>query len=173
MTDQADPEDLAARVAAGVFDAEALRWLQAGLATVQRAGGAVGLERALRLAATPKQRRRRQRNFWLAEVARHLVVDGDEPTARQVRDAIDRFLTRGPWRAWRDLQHPPAGAAELNACLFRFAQMNDGEGLCLRQIEVLLQLRRNSTEKLRADPVTMGAWGQVASPLEDPHHGTV
>ncbi|MDP1649652.1 MAG: hypothetical protein Q8M01_15830 [Rubrivivax sp.] len=140
MTEPAHAEALAARLARGEVDAEALRWMRDGFAAWSRAGGEVSLERCLRLRSTPFQRRVRQRNAWLSELARLVDAEpGEGPIARRVHGAWESFLSRGPWRSWRDLDTPPAGAAELHVALYWCSKFNDGDSLSVWHIHDLLR----------------------------------
>jgi hypothetical protein len=138
VTEPAHAEDLFARLVAGQVDGEVLRWLGRGCARWSRADGAQTLERCLGLMSTPGQRRRRRRNALLQQVAAELPDDGT-PVARRVHAAWETFLSRGPWRAWRDLDAPPAGAAELHAGLFWLSKLNDGDILSVWHIGDLLR----------------------------------
>src|SRR5674476_438757 len=112
-----NPMDLALRVAAGRFDEWVLVTLQRGFAAFVNAGGAAALERCLRLPKSNVSFRKAQRDLWLAEVVRS--TEGKSPWARYVAAsaALDAFLSRGQWRAWRDMQDPPAGTSNLRTAL--------------------------------------------------------
>lgn len=127
--------NLAWLVAAGQFDESVRGVLRRGFAAFIDAGGAVPLERCLRLPVSAKRFRRMQRDQWLTEVVRS--TDGGTPWARYVgaSAALDAFLSRGQWRAWCDVQDPPAGTSNLRVALFYTAKFNDGEGLSPKQIE--------------------------------------
>lgn len=129
-----NPMDLAWHVAAGKFSESVCDALRRGFAAFVDAGGDVPLERCLRLPVSAKSFRLMQRDRWLAEVVRS--TEGKTPWARCVAAsaALDTFLSRGPWRAWCDLQDPPAGTSSLRVALFYTAKLNDGEGLCSRTV---------------------------------------
>jgi len=159
MTEPAHAEVLAARLVAGQVDAEVLRWLQRGGAAWARADGAQTLERCLGLTTTPGQRRRRRRNALLQQVAAELP-DAGTPVARRVHAAWETFLSRGPWRAWRDLDAPPAGAAELHAALFWLSKLNDGDTLSVWHIADLLR-------GFFADEIPRRSWHDEGSSAKD------
>jgi hypothetical protein len=140
MTEPAHAEALAARLVSGQVDEDVLRWLQRGVGAWHRSGGVLSLERCLRLTATPFQRRVRQRNGWLAELARQVDAEpGEGPLAHRVHRALDRFQTRGLWANWKDAAAPPAGAAQLHAAAFWVLKFNAGKALSFWHIRDLLQ----------------------------------
>jgi hypothetical protein len=151
-------EDLADRLARGEPDDEALRWVCAGFAARSRAGGAVSLERCLRLRSTPFQRRVRQRNAWLSEAARLLAAEpGEGSIARRVHQALDRFQTRGLWASWKGQPSPPEGAAALHTALFWTLKLNAGQALSHWHIGDLLrgiQIQTSHAETASIEPVT-------------------
>lgn len=131
-----NPMDLALRVADGKFDEPVLAALQRGFVTFMNDdGGTLTLERCLRLPTSAKRARMARRDFYLAEVVR--ATEGKSNWARCVAAsaALDAFLSRGPWRAWRDLKDPPAGTSSLRVALFYTAKFNDGEGLTPKTVE--------------------------------------
>lgn len=130
-----NPLDLALLVAAGQFDESVLDALQRGFATfINRDGGNLTLERCLRLPTSAKRFREAQRDLWLARVVG--ATEGTSLWARYVAASatLDAFLSRGPWRAWRDLKDPPAGTSSLRVALFYTAKFNDGEGLAPKTV---------------------------------------
>ena len=140
MTEPAHAEALAARLAAGQVDADVLRWLQRGFSAWARSGGELGMERCLRLTATPFQRRVRQRNAWLSELARQVAAEpGEGPLTHRVHHALDRFQTRGLWANWKADPEPPAGAAQLHAAAFWVLRFNGGKALSFWHLRDLLQ----------------------------------
>lgn len=128
------PMELAWNVAAGAFTQDVQERLRRGFAAFVDAGGVVPLERCLRLPKTNAGVRRAQRNRWLAEVAK--ATDAPNTWARCVATsrALETFLSRGAWPAWKHLQDPPAGTSQLRTALFYTAKFNDGEGLSAKQI---------------------------------------
>lgn len=129
-----DPMDLAWCVAAGQFNESVHDTLQRGFAAFVNAGGAVPLERCLRLPRSNARFRRAQRDLWLIQVARS--VDGATSWARSaaVSKELDTFLACGAWRSWRDMQDPPAGTSNLRVALFYTAKFNDDKGLSTKQV---------------------------------------
>lgn len=133
-------EDRVARLVAGRADADDMQWLLRGLGAWDRSGGELSLERCLRLTATPFQRRVRQRNAWLSELARQVAAEpGEGPLAHRVHRALDRFQTRGLWANWKADPEPPAGAAQLHAAAFWVLRFNGGKALSFWHLRDLLQ----------------------------------
>jgi hypothetical protein len=131
----ADPMDLADRVAAGQFDEAVNEKLRKGFAAYINAGGAISLERCLRLTRGNKSFRKAQRNHWLVEVARS--TEGKTPWARCVAtcNTLDTFISRGIWHAWRDRDDPPVGTSNLRVALFYAAKYNEGMSLSPKQLD--------------------------------------
>jgi hypothetical protein len=128
------PMDLAWNVAAGAFTQDVQERLQRGFAAFVDAGGVVPLERCLRLPKSNTGVRLAQRKRWLAEVAK--ATDAPSTWARCVATsrALETFLSRGVWSAWKHMQDPPAGASQLRTALFYTAKFNDGNGISPRQV---------------------------------------
>jgi hypothetical protein len=120
--------DLVALVSAGQFTPPVCARLQRGFSTFGAADDAersLSLERCLRLPGSAEGRRRTWRNRWLIELAGEFESDTLWGRAIEVSKALDEFLSRGPWQAWRDLADPPAGTSGLRTALFRVAKNND------------------------------------------------
>jgi len=98
-----------------------------------RAGGEVSLEKCLCL-PTAAKRRRSERDVWLRAVAG--FVGAGQPTlvAREVAGRLAVFMTRGPWREWRELRDPPAHATDLQRALFGAARASGGNPPQWRQV---------------------------------------
>lgn len=132
------PALLAARIASGDCDAEAMQWLTRGLRNWITAGGAMPLERCLRLPNTPARMRRLQRDHWLRRAAREIDADGPWRGACALKAELDTFMSRGGWLAWRDGDAPPEGTSRLREALFYAVKLNDGEDLSLRAIQEIV-----------------------------------
>lgn len=131
---ETNPMDLALRIAAGQFNETVHDTLRRGFAAFIDAGGAVPLERCLRLPVSTAAFRLTQRDRWLAEVAQS--TEGATSWAKSVAISkeLQAFLTRGPWLSWLDLQDPPAGTSSLRVALFYTAKYNNGKGLSAKQV---------------------------------------
>ena len=79
--------------------------------------------------STPESLRVMQRNFWLCEAARHVETRGLWTGPLTLHAAWERFVSRGPWRAWRDDADPPEGASPLDCALFWATRWNRGDVL--------------------------------------------
>ncbi len=119
------PFVLAQSVIAGQFDPDVVAWLQEAFRQRERQQGALPLERYLKL-PTIKAMRRQRRDYWLSQAA--LLVCAQHETARceTVASELQRFMTRGPWAAWKRDGAAPADASELQRCLFEAAANHDG-----------------------------------------------
>lgn len=96
--------------------------------------GDVPFERSLRLPTTPDSFRRMQRDRWLCKAAKRIPAAGSWNGAEALLLEWDRFLSRGPWRDWRDESDPPEWAEPLSRALFYASSFNRGQSLGLRQI---------------------------------------
>lgn len=78
--------------------------------------------------------RKLRRDRWLLSLAQ--LVEGGTAWARSVAasKALDDFLSRGSWHAWRDQEDPPPGTSALREALFRVARNNAGRGLSAKQV---------------------------------------
>jgi hypothetical protein len=151
------PFVLAQAVIAGQFDAEVMAWLQAAFRQRERQQGALPLDRYLKL-PTFKAMRRERRDYWLDQAALH--VDAPHETARHetVADELRRFMTRGPWPAWRQAGAAPANASELQRCLFNAASNHDGRrSPCAKTVE-------RSRRSRAAAAATNSPWEMSAAP---------
>lgn len=130
-----------------------LRRLAAAIETFERARGAVPLERCMRIARTPAQWRRAQRDEALMEALLILAQsgsDGDLHVALVSR--WEAFVSRGPWRRWSHLEHLPEDTDPLLRALHLASRWNDGQTLTARQLRNVARscgLRRLALEAHR------------------------
>jgi len=133
----------ALRLSQGDAADESIRWLRAGLSSWIKCGGSVPLERCLSLPTTPAKYKLLRRNFWLARAAETIDSKSAWQGVTMLADELETFVTRGPWRVWRDLDSPPADASELRTALFYVAKAHQDGGdeaklLTARQIDRLV-----------------------------------
>lgn len=98
-------------------------------------GAGPSLEQRLRLPTTAAKWRAASRDLWISEAARH-APQAAGPTAfcRALHRDWEQFITRGPWRQWRDELEPPTDASQFSRALFHATRENDGESLCAKQL---------------------------------------
>jgi len=108
--------------------------LQKGFHAFLNADGAVPLERCLGIPTTPAGWRKARRDSWLCIAAGLLDAQGSAIGARALKVEWDRFISRGPWNAWRDEMDPPAGATPLSKALFYATLLNRSDSLTTRQL---------------------------------------
>ena len=70
-----------------------------------------------------------RRNFWIVEAAAQLPASSVFAQSNELEKELNNFLTRGPWKEWRDAGGPPDGASKLRTALFHIAHENDGMSL--------------------------------------------
>ena len=148
---QTHPHELLSRAASGSFDAETLQWVQRGCSAFVNARGAVSLDRCLLLPATRAKWNRVKRDKCLCDAASFLpAMLGLTSISKQLADEYRRFIERGPWQAWRELEVPPADASRLRKALFQAAKAAGGRSLSDRQIERVLDTNtRRNVERSR------------------------
>ena len=137
MIDHSEREvDLLLRAARGHFDDEVTRWLSGALGSWFRAGGAIGLHRALHVPPNPA---RMLRDYWLRVAACALKQTDDPPNlARALTREWNTFVTRGPWVAWRDAGGPPENASVLRSALYHATVASGGRVLGQRQLKTII-----------------------------------
>lgn len=114
------------------------------------AGNGPTLERRLQLPATAKKWHNAQRDRSLNRAALQLdQAVGIEQLCRSLAEAWARFVTRGPWSAWRDDGEPPADGSPLNVALFYATKFNGRKTLSERQLARLLD-RHQLAKKCRS-----------------------
>jgi hypothetical protein len=108
----------AQRVASGQIGAQDLDWLSKGFAAFLANGGALPLERCLRLPWKDGALRRACRDYWLRRAWK--LAGGElSPWRRSevLALAVRSFASR-QWVRWRGLQTVPPEAADLESALF-------------------------------------------------------
>lgn len=81
-----------------------------------------------------RERRRAMRDTWVRRAMSALPAAGPWTAALALEAAWSRFVTRGPWLRWRELDAPPADADELDVALWHATRLSAGEPLTARQI---------------------------------------
>lgn len=112
----------------------ARQWLRESLGNWILAQGLLSFEHCASLPTTHDKRRQYARDVWLMRAADYVKADSLTGAASALHKELSKFLSRGPWRHWRDDDDPPPEAARLDVALFRFAKLNGGEGLSEKQI---------------------------------------
>jgi len=113
----------------------------------------LSLERCLGLPSTKAKRLDALRAGWLCEAARY--IDAPNPTqgVDQLRREWDTFVSRGPWRFWRDDEHPPDDAPRLDRALFYASKFTGGKTLSGRHLRRIVG--HAFPEKRQAPPPTV------------------
>lgn len=101
--------------------------------------GDVAWERCLGLPTTPDAFRRMQRDAWLAKAAAHLEMPTEWngsawKAAAKLADEWSEFLSRGPWRDWRDDAEPPPWVTPFSRALFFASRLNRAASLGAREV---------------------------------------
>jgi hypothetical protein len=134
----------AQRVASGHVGAQDLDWLSKGFSAFLANGGALPLERCLRLPWKDGALRRASRDYWLRR-AWKLVGEELSPWRRsELLAATVRSFSARQWVKWRGLQAAPPEAAELDATLFQAFRACDRIPATAMQLHNIAHHRRHS-----------------------------
>ena len=134
----------AQRVASGQIGAQDLDWLSKGFAAFLANGGALPLERCLRLPWKDGALRRACRDYWLRRAWK--LVGGElSPWRRsEVLALTVRSFTGRQWMRWRGLQSVPAEAGELESALFHAFRASERIPTTAMQLHNIAHHRRHT-----------------------------
>ena len=134
----------AQRVASGQVEAQDLDWLGKGFSAFLANGGAIPLERCLRLPWKDGALRRACRDYWLRR-AWKLIAGDLSPWRRSeaLAEAVRGFEARH-WARWRSLQTVPVDAAQLEVALFHAFRSSDRIPTTAMQLHNIAHHRRHS-----------------------------
>jgi hypothetical protein len=132
------------RVASGQIGAADLDWLSRGFAAFLANGGALPLERCLRLPWKDGELRRACRDYWLRRAWN--LLDGElSPWRRSAALAgVVRGFSSRQWTRWRGLQAAPSDATEIEAALFNAFRACERVPATGMQIHNIAHHRRHS-----------------------------
>lgn len=142
---QVDPMQALFRVAAGEPTDADIEWMARAFRALVSNMGEVSLERCLRLPSSYSAWRKAERDRWLCKVATCLVADSSWGAAQQIEMKWTKFIERGNWKRWRDLELPPYEASLIDEALFFATKLNKGYGLDAKQISRIV--RQNFSQK--------------------------
>lgn len=134
-----DPVARMVRIADGRPSAVDLMALRNGFTAYLNGAGDLSLERCLRMPTTWKAWRRAQRDYWLCQAAQHVDANGTWSGCVSLEREWETFLSRGPWRQWRDDASPPDGTSKLSSALFFASRYNRGCALVARQLDRIVR----------------------------------
>jgi hypothetical protein len=134
----------AQRIASGQIGAQDLDWLSKGFAAFLANGGALPLERCLRLPWKDGALRRACRDYWLRR-AWKLVGPELSPWRRSemLASSVRTFSSR-QWVRWRGLQAPASDATELETALLHAFRACDRVPATAMQLHNIAHHRRHS-----------------------------
>lgn len=142
MTKEQAAIQYASRMARGLYDESGFDWLEKGFSSWLRSGGKIPLDRYLGLPTSESKLRLLQRNQWITVAAGCIKAASAPAAAGDLAIELDRFLSRGPWREWRQAADPPADASKLRCALFHIAKANDGKSLSAKQLHRILDTNK-------------------------------
>jgi hypothetical protein len=134
----------AQRVASGHIGAEDLDWLSKGFAAFLANGGALPLERCLRLPWKDGALRRACRDYWLRRAWKQAGTELSPWRRSEVLAAAVRSFANRQWVRWRGLQAIPAGAGELEEALFHAFRACDRIPTTAMQLHNIAHHRRHT-----------------------------
>ena len=99
-------------------------------------GGKLPMQRYFSVLATAASMEKAGRDVWLRKAAKLIQTGTPFSKAHELANELEKFITRGPWNTWRNLnrEHPPTESSELRAALFYVAKFNNGELLSKQTI---------------------------------------
>ena len=134
----------AQRVASGQIGAQDLDWLSKGFAAFLANGGALPLERCLRLPWKDGALRRACRDYWLRRAWK--LVGGElSPWRRSEMLALTvRNFSSRQWARWRGLQAVPPEAGDLESALFHAFRASERIPTTAMQLHNIAHHRRHT-----------------------------
>jgi hypothetical protein len=134
----------AQRVAGGQIGAQDLDWLSKGFSAFLANGGALPLERCLRLPGRDGALRRECRDYWLRSAWK--MTGGDpSPWCRSEMLAVEvRNFAARQWVRWCTLQSVPPEASELETALFHAFRAYERIPVTAMQLHNIAHHRRHS-----------------------------
>lgn len=130
-----DPLQALAHFTDGALTERGAALLRKGIDAYLNAAGEISLERCLGIAATHSARRRLKRDTWLRKAAMLIDAGSSWAGSQKLEAEWNRFISRGPWQAWRADDHPPPEATPLSEALFYATVCNRSDSLTAKQIE--------------------------------------
>jgi hypothetical protein len=113
-----------------------------------RAQGRVSIEACLNAPSTPAKFSKAQRDIWLHRAAQTQPPASRHAMAGHLSTELHRFLTRGPWRQWRDDAAPPENATPFQEALFWVCRYGRGGEIGQKQIFRVLQTQKQKQMSL-------------------------
>jgi hypothetical protein len=123
-----------ARFIKGAQTAADIAWVRQALTAYLGSAGEVPLERCLHLPSTHTAWRKTNRDQWLCKAAFLIDAEGSWSGSQKLEDEWKKFISRGPWGAWRDEENPPEHATALSEALFYATRLNRSQSLNAKQI---------------------------------------
>jgi hypothetical protein len=134
----------AQRIASGHIGAQDLDWLSKGFAAFLANGGALPLERCLRLPWKDGALRRACRDYWLRRAWKLAGAELSPWRRSEMLAAAVRSFSSRQWGRWRCLQSAPAEASELEAALFHAFRASERVPATAMQLHNIAHHRRHS-----------------------------
>ena len=130
-----DPLQALAHFTDGALTERGAALLRKGIDAYLDAGGEIPLERCLGIPSTHAARRRLRRDSWLRKAATFIDASSRWTGSQKLEAEWNKFISRGPWQAWRDGDYPPPEATPLSEALFYATVCNRSDSLTAKQID--------------------------------------
>jgi hypothetical protein len=139
-----DEFERAQRVANGQVESSDLAWLSKGFRAFLASGGALSLERCLRLPRNDGELRRASRDYWLRRA--WSLLDGDLSPWRRSEElaAALRAFESDLMPKWSALSEAPPDATELELAMFNAFRAHDRIPSTAMQLHNIAHHRRHS-----------------------------
>lgn len=134
LVDEEDPLQALAHFTDGALTESGAALLRKAFDAYLNAGGEIPLERCLGIPSTHAARRRLRRDSWLRKAAMLIDADGSWTGSQKLEAEWNRFISRGPWQAWRADDRPPPEATPLSEALFYATVCNRSDSLTVKHI---------------------------------------
>jgi hypothetical protein len=129
-----EPLVMLAKIKDGDATAFEQAWLCRGLDAYFSANGQIPMERCLQLPPTIAKWRQSCRDIWLMKAAGYIHAECAASGCAALRSEWITFVSRGPWRTWKEDAGPPASATPLHEALFWASRLSRSKWLGVRQI---------------------------------------
>jgi hypothetical protein len=130
-----EPLVMLAKITEGDATPFEFSWLREGLEAYLSSNGQIPLERCLQLPTTIPKWRQSRRDIWLMKAARCIDADSVAAGCAALRAEWSAFVSRGPYRIWKEDAGPPATATPLHEALFWASRLSRSNCLGIRQIK--------------------------------------
>jgi hypothetical protein len=139
-----DEFERAQRIAGGHPESSDIAWLSKGFRAFLASGGALSLERCLRLPRNDGELRRASRDYWLRRAWSLLDTEMSPWRRSEMLAAALQAFESGVWEQWSTLSEAPPEATEFEVALFNAMRAHDRIPTTAMQLHNIAHHRRHS-----------------------------